>query len=1126
MILGSVGCSVRHADPVDHKPPVETEPSAPTPNQTENGPANVKVQALGNVDYAKILQDATSGQELLTKVINPLSAVLLNPEVYESPVAASSLTFFHAARDFNTAILKLAKIDPAALKSSGILAKYKEAIYVDCNLELKGTCPNLNNYAREAHFPRVLVLMAKEETDVLEYYRILYTALERGRADMDQELNYMYLDRHQELAKKFLRENESPKSADLEALRLHARILQNILADFDPTSVSRAEMDRLMERFNPWDVSRRTGGMAAVGVDKLLNWASSGYMYNSTRTGLDDSFKARVTAILNGTDEIYGMGAQAIYNHIKASDSKGILTNFGFAPNIEANEYSYLVDRIFYGHFTIDDATILWNNTKKDKPALFKAVNEFVRLQIANMIVWTNGEMNRFFAEKGDAYKDLIQLLRGAVNNSLAMHAMWDRTLNRIDTLINFVDREYGKVDPFLLPDSDEYKQFTNSVSGLRNNIKMLSVYPNMMMIVYLMAKKNFQATIMTWFGPVTITPYEVIKWFFIDVMPPWFNFGTDGTKLSQVELLYSIHFAMVTETFSTFRNNPVIPVNEAEFFQAVTEKLINDEVQTAIDDAKKTALFENSNSKLLREALAACSEEKAIQATEAPGEIKPRRYHRSFGYTDITQQLANGYARTGDTQTGILARFYSSTLGIDSTVARMMAGTEARMLFLRNMLGIMKDYVEQTGGNAKALEDAYNSEAKRYVDASAEYLKSVYKQKELYGDCAEVLVKHEKDLRDAIFGLEEAYVTSVFNNLSELNILFKAGKKEDARQKAAEYNAALATTPEDGVPAEYKGFDKYVENAEGYYFNYHKLDTYIRVRRNLLKLTPNTEISLPTTFKEVSEFQTPAPYPLVLGDDASVDVNREAFVKDGMRRFMVNLNMSNIGMNFIPTYRLDKLDVLARLYRLGPVTENGELGCKEKCKEVTAEEIIRYAIDTIKESEMTEWDLKIMTWAGTDDLYEDGYWTKVAMEEGNRRHLGLLDLTFHRVADDTSGALHGGISNYFLELTKKYYDTQMSVGNFFFEPRPSINAMIKKNYSGYVWDYEDKVDAFLAKYEELRKDPSLKIDGVHRNRRDFIAVPVDSDGLPIYITTERKNKYTGNLTIFHERTSGEFKRH
>ncbi len=1128
LILSSalLGCSVREATPVVHKAPVETAP--PAPEQDSSAAEVQSLSTVGATDYAALIEQTSDGDQLYTKVVAPLAAVLLSPEVYRSRATVSSQTFFRALRDFHTALLKLAKVDAAKLNSSGVLAKYKEAIYLDCRIDLQGTCSNINTYAREARFPRVLTLIAKQETDVLEYYRVLYTAMERGRTDMDQELNYLYLNRHQELARIYLNTSGSVGSAGLEALRMHARVLQNILADFDPDSVSRSQMDELMGRFNPWDVSRRTGGLSAVGVDKLLNWASKGYMYaDAERTALDEKFKLRVKAILEGTDEVYGMGIQAIYNRIQSSASKGILKNFGLLPNIEVNEYSYLVDRIYYSHFTIDDATILWNNTNKDKAALFRAVNSLVRLQIANMIVWTNGEMNRFFEEKGEAYKDLIQLLRGAVNNSLAMHAMWDRTLSRVDTLINFIDREYGKVDPFLLPDSDEYKQFTNSVSGLRHNIKMLSVYPNMMMIVYLMAKKNFQATINTWFGPVTITPYDVIKWFFITVMEPWFNFGTDGSKLSQVELLYALHFSMVTETFSTFRDNPVIPVNEAEFFQEVTAKLINDEVQDAIDDVKKANQFENSNAKNLREALAACTEEKAVQATEQPGEIKPRRYVRVFAYEDLTKGYANGFPRNGDTQLGTLTRFYSSTMGIDATVTKMQTVVEARMLFVRNMLGIMKDYLVETGASTAAIDEAFQKEAARYIDARNEYLKGIYDKLELYGDCTEVLAKHEKELRNYLFDKEEQYIGTIYDRVAELNALFKAGQVEVARQKATEYNAEIA--PKDvGLPADYLargGYDKYAENGEGFYFNYHKLDAFLRLRRNIRQVAPNTEITLPN-FDKLSEYQQPTPMALLQGSDTDQARNRATFVADGMRKFM---NFINGDKQFVPTYMLDKLDVLVRLYRLGPINEKGELGCTENCRQVTAEQIIRYALEVVRASDISEYDLKIMDWMGTDDLYEDSYWSKVAIEEGNRRHLGLLDLVLQRVANDTNGTLHGGVSNYFLDLTKKYYDTEMSVGNFFFEPRPSIKRMIKSNYAGYVADYENKVEGFLAAYEELRKDPALRIESVRRSRRDTIRVSTErgpnGEELPIYITTERKNKYFGNINIFHERTSGEFKR-
>jgi hypothetical protein len=287
--------------------------------------------------------------------------------------------------------------------------------------------------------------------------------------------------------------------------------------------------------------------------------------------------------------------------------------------------------------------------------------------------------------------------------------------------------------------------------------------------------------------------------------------------------------------------------------------------------------------------------------------------------------------------------------------------------------------------------------------------------------------------------------------------------------------------------------------------------------------LTPNTDVTLPN-FEKLPDYQVPNPQGLFPGDDPDQNKNRETFVADGMIKFISFMNATN---SFEPAYMFDRIDMLARLYRVGPIDKDGQTGCTKDCKEVTAEQLIREVLTLVKIAEVGGYDEKIMKYLGTDDLYPDAFWEKVAIDQ-YRRPVGLLDTTLMRVAGDSSKDLHSSPSNYFLELTKKYYDTEMSVGNFFFEPRPSVKTMIKTNYAGYVSDYESKVDAFLAKYEELRNDPSLRIEGFKRTRSIDYVVPVEKgpngEDLPVYITKQAKDRYTGNLTLFHERTSGEFK--
>src|SRR5262249_52581778 len=148
--------------------------------------------------------------------------------------------------------------------------------------------------------------------------------------------------------------------------------------------------------------------------------------------------------------------------------------------------------------------------------------------------------------------------------------------------------------------------------------------------------------------------------------------------------------------------------------------------------------------------------------------------------------------------------------------------------------------------------------------------------------------------------------------------------------------------------------------------------------------------------------------------------------------------------------FLLGKLDVLAQLYRLGPVDKEGNLGCEKDCYAVTPQEIIRETFKIIEVSDLTPMDRKALKWKGAIEKYKDTFWSELAMEANTRRSLGFLDLAFQRIASDET-SLSGSITAHFFTLAKKYYDTETAVGNFLFAPRKEVRSVIQSNYQSYI---------------------------------------------------------------------------
>lgn len=1163
LALGSVavlllaGCSARHAEPVHHRDESPQESPVVTPNEVNEH--KLSLDAFKLRDDSETLPAGITSVGLLETSLKPLSEILFSPAIHLDREVLRSEKFLWALTQFNSDILKLQKMDPAALAASGLLERYEEVVFLDCDKALRGTCKNLKTFGNDFNFPRVLQIMAsKPGLDVFEYYRLLKVALERQQTVLNQDLNAMFLERSDDLAKAYLTLKDQ-KGGDTEqyhvAMRELSRILQNIWADFDPKSVSREKIDSLMAHFQ-WDMSRKTDEVTA-GMDKTLGLAGREYLYEDPgKTKLNSKFVEQVKAIQNGTSELYGQGIRTVYNNIRSGHSSGIFRNLGLATSFDDDEYMYLVDRIYYNHFNTSDAQAFWNFTGRDREKILDAASKFIKIQIANRVVWTNDKMNEFFKNESDEYKSIIPLLIAAVNNASKMAASWDNTRDSIERLVHFVAGLYGNVDIDKLADDHPYRNFHESMADLPHNTKMLSVYPNMMMLVYVMAKNNFNAKIRTFWGAeFTITASQVVKMFFIDVMSPWFSFGTDKTPLTKIELLYAMHFALQTETFKAFTDIPNIEVNAEEFFSEITDKLTQD-LRIDLDDQNRVvrAHFENTT-KLLRDALVACSEERQMQKLDAEESLKqsrqvvlPRNYVRVFSYEAMGNTLANGFNGVPATPLGSITHFYTG-LKLNAALSTMRTKTDERLLYINNLYGMIDSYLEDTTPDAerdqvraqfKAVYDEHLAPLLQYRD---NLVKTTYETLNRFSDCDAVLFRHEMQLKEAVFNEEEAYLNQVYANLVELTRLATQGSSAAADAKLTELNDAMAPT-EPGLPDGYvrgKGLDRYVRTGNAFSYSYYKLDSKLRMRRALMRLQPATVITLPN-FDRLPEYMNQTPNPLAPAivltgtaeeQTAAVEEVRKSFVDDGMRLFAQNINTQAAET---PTYMLEKLTMLAQLYRLGPVTKTGARGCVgEDCYRITPEQIIREAITTLKLSDTTPFDLRYMGWKAMEQKHDDKYWAELAMEQGTRRHIGVLDLTLQRVLTDdmdaTSGSpsVNGSVSSYFQTKAREYWETEKAVGNYLFRPRASVTQMIKGNYTGYVQDYETKVDEFLAAYERLRTDPDLLITKIQRTRTDVIEIPTETNAegktVPVYIFQDRLDRYTSLVTNFHESTKFAFKK-
>jgi hypothetical protein len=302
-IITLSACTPKSVTPVQNRGPV-TAPTLETPRgegptQVSNFTTDDKKQYRAlDIDALTAKIDLThnpDAQEILKSAVLPLARVLLSPAVYGSTDVAQD-KFARSLRLFHQTLLYVDAKDATTLKNSKVLERYKRVLFQDCDENLQGTCVNLNTFGSEGRFPQVMLIIARNESDVLEYYRVLDIALERYSAVINGDLNYMFLVRANELARKYaeLKTDEGRLSqAALTKLRTHARVTQNVLNTFDPQTADRSKIDQLLKNFNPWDMSRKTSDILSFDIDRIFGLMDRGFLYNADGS-LNSDFKRKV----------------------------------------------------------------------------------------------------------------------------------------------------------------------------------------------------------------------------------------------------------------------------------------------------------------------------------------------------------------------------------------------------------------------------------------------------------------------------------------------------------------------------------------------------------------------------------------------------------------------------------------------------------------------------------------------------------------------------------------------------------------------------------------------------------------------------------------------------------------
>jgi hypothetical protein len=882
-----------------------------------------KTELNGETVLTASVRAEINARALYDSNVTPLAELMLNPNYIANTTYTQNPRTQRVLSEFNFAIVTIMQADPELLIENNFFQRYWAAVSHGCRrdepVRLRD-CDSIRFFMTDHNTSRILQFYAWSVAgDVRRVSQARDSVVARGAAaenvanlrEADEVLNGLLRSYYQIISVAMLTSNRNVAGAgaavdtsdilllngavlyanylsSIPGIRDRSRYMEHHVANIRSV-IARAPQKlsdpRYAEAFrrilvdnNFWsEYSRRkTSQFSQWGTD-LFTVASDPRL----RSG--EQMQAAILRSLRETDAVGQPGILKVMEDVRQSKQMEILNLLEADINFEADEYLYIVDQLFRGHWNVDDASLFWtsissesadNNVRIEKKRkLLVTIEKYMKFQIVRMVVRTNDFMGNTFSDPDSTSGSMF---RDAVEKSESIGNVWRDLLTQIRDFETFTKRYAKESDPSR--ELEEYRRLERAYANMKKNISILAVYPNMLVLSYIMAKERFSMQIRTWFGIFTLDAELIINWLFAQISDnpprPWFNFGNEDKPIKKYENLYSFFFALKTKVFDTIsealaRNGKNIEINPKEFLKVLVEKFTNTDRVAMRDYVNRVESAFRANSEY-NATLQLCSEEQRVERERAEGNSSPRP--PVYTPVKISFDKASSYTFIGrgnygdDMSTAPVQNFYKLIHSQQLAIIRIfLAGS---MTFLNTMTELMDKHEreileKETDPAKKATLLAEHEKALDEIRASFNEVRDL--KRRTYSnllrrvnetrDCLDTLYRVERRQQGQMYDMMIDHLLSVHQKLKALKDFEATRPGTDAtpEQRAAwatqlgELEARLtAETQSDTYlfqPGDVRLYDRLTVGS-GYTVS--NWDTQLRSANYLERINPNVTVERP----------------------------------------------------------------------------------------------------------------------------------------------------------------------------------------------------------------------------------------------------------------------------------------
>ena len=1074
VVLASA-CTKKDTPKINHEGPIENEQRVEAPRGDAASEAK-----LNGINVSALAQERKANpNEGARSTVAKLGDVVLNANYFEDPRFANSTKMREVMTEFNASLLHLLQTRPEETETKKAVGKYVNTVLANCDQGLKG-CTNLLLFRRDPGSAAIFLELARATEKQISatstpegknrlvrlYYRYVMVAFDLKNQQMSEDLEFLYLNRASDYAQYM--SSLPPEQKAAKDLKRHVEVFETILNNFKPNMQDPKDRERFklfVDNFSPWSFSRKEPGPFGVGSTKMLELAAQNFLYDAQTKKLSDSFVKAIEKSQAPNDK--DPSFRQIVGLLKSSN-RGLFKSFDLDRALTGDasflrdEYFFVIDRLYNEHLTPDDATAIWNGSKRDGQRFLKTFEAYVKVQLAYMITRTNTYFSEVYADKEETSTNVLFAL--AVDRRIRITSHWKGLAGRMDRVGTFFHRHMKTPGRSKDPD---FLRINSLLTSLGRNIRLMAVYPNMMMMLAMLENIDTKIAFYGDSGYDEVRADTGLVKLFDGEFNPIFAFTYDvenGSKdpsrqaVRRLDNLYAFDSVLKNDSFNVFSSGQN-KIDEKSFFEKIFAKIF-------VGEATDYRLHANRLRDLdLRNFLAICQQDKLLlEQGKQPGTAGQSFTLNYFELPEFTYMATT--QKPGSKGKPALDFYGTSVSPIADKVKKNEQNYRLKMTFAESLLQIHREHLEFSGVTGEELARR-TAEVRKALDVieipRTRFLTEVLRWHLQLSPCVNQIFKIEHARQRKLLAKEEAYLKDVWDRM-------KAAREGNAKpldelNKTMNFSLQGESLPEAiAKPA-----------AEEY--KYFKRDFHLRLRKFMSEVAPNVVIHPPDFTSP--EFANPGE-PVVLAGTLS----KEQFVQEAFKSY--NGQFLNWLTNTSePSVLSQRVRLALELFRLGsfPIYDWSQASCKPddiqtcpvKQVSIKPEEAIKElgaAIDILSlktKSGQPNEDVEILRKVGLPSRYSKSDLKLFFLDERDEP-LPVFDKAYQMLFQEGESTPEKQPE---MLLAANYFETEISSGYALSTTNPTVNRIMRRHYRGLYLDFRKRVDEFEAAVKRLQADGS-----------------------------------------------------